>query len=102
MIEQVTVAHSKPDQTLKSKKTGQSPGHSPGQSHGHSPGHSPRRRPGRPSLSNQPDIRLEVLRQCINDEAYLHAAIQRMALVLSKELMEFTKEGGRYGRKKRK
>ncbi|MDR1869883.1 MAG: hypothetical protein LBQ82_07850 [Treponema sp.] len=37
---------------------------------------------------------LELLRQRINDEDYLQAAIQRLALVLSSELMELTMEGG--------
>jgi len=46
--------------------------------------------------------RIEVLRQRLNDESYIHAAIQRLALIMSKQLMEFTKEGGRYERKKRK
>ena len=45
--------------------------------------------------------RLDVLRQRINDENYLHAAIQRLALVMSNELMEITKEG-HYERKRRK
>jgi len=38
---------------------------------------------------------LELLRRRIDDEDYLHAAIQRLALVLSKELMEITMKGGR-------
>jgi len=37
---------------------------------------------------------LELLRRRINDEDYLQAAIQRLALVLSNELMELTMEGG--------
>jgi len=37
---------------------------------------------------------LELLRRRINDEDYLQAAIQRLALVLSNELMEITMEGG--------
>ncbi|MCL2765295.1 MAG: hypothetical protein FWD40_08475 [Treponema sp.] len=48
----------------------------------------------------RPD-RLESLRHRIDDEDYLHAAIQRLALVLSKELMEIT-EGGLNERKRRK
>ena len=65
--------------------------------------------------SNNPDIhlpdihlpdypgedRLEALRICIIDENYLHAAIQRLALVISNELMDFTKEGD-HGLQKRK
>ena len=48
--------------------------------------------------------RLETLRRRINDEDYLHAAIQRLALVLSKELMDLTQEGTRHEqqRKRRK
>ena len=51
------------------------------------------------SLANS---RIEVLRQCLNDENYIHAAVQRLALIMSKQLMEITKEGGRYERKRRK
>jgi len=46
--------------------------------------------------------RLELLRLRINDENYMYAAIQRLALVMSNELMEISKEGGRYERKRRK
>jgi len=48
--------------------------------------------------------KLESLQRRINDEDYLHAAIQRLALVLSKELMDKTSEGGRneQQRKRRK
>ena len=48
--------------------------------------------------------RLEMLQRQINDETYLHAAIQRMALVLSNELMNITSEGGKneWRRKRRK
>ena len=38
--------------------------------------------------------KLELLRQQINDEKYLYAAIQRLALVLSNGLMEITLKGG--------
>jgi len=48
------------------------------------------------------EYRLEAIRQRINDETYLHAAIQRLALVMSNELMEINKEGGNYERKRRK
>jgi len=48
------------------------------------------------------DYRLEAIRQRINDETYLYAAIQRLALVMSNELMEINKEGGHYERKRRK
>ena len=46
--------------------------------------------------------RLEVLRDRINDENYLHAAIQRLALVLSNELMDISSEGGRNEQRKRR
>jgi hypothetical protein len=45
---------------------------------------------------------LEMLRRRINDEDYLHAAIQRLALVLSNELMEVTMEGGRNERQRKR
>jgi len=49
-------------------------------------------------------LRLELLRHRINDEKYLNAAIQRLALVMSNELMEITSEGGKneQQRKRRK
>ena len=48
--------------------------------------------------------KLELLRRRVNDEDYLHAAIQRLALVLSNELMDITQEGERHEqqRKRRK
>ena len=46
--------------------------------------------------------KLELLRHCINDENYLRDAIQRIALVLSNELMDVAKEGKQDERKKRK
>jgi hypothetical protein len=46
--------------------------------------------------------RLESLRRRINDENYLHAAVQRIALVLSNELMEITTEGGRNERQRKR
>jgi len=46
--------------------------------------------------------RLEVLQQRINDENYLRAAIQRLALVMSNELMQITTEGGRNERKRKR
>jgi hypothetical protein len=46
--------------------------------------------------------RLELIRQYINDENYLHAAIQRLALVLSKELMETSMKGGRNEQRQRR
>jgi len=51
------------------------------------------------SLNNK---RLESLRRSINDENYLHAAIQRLALVLSNELMEITTEGGQNERQRKR
>jgi hypothetical protein len=45
---------------------------------------------------------LELLQRRINDEDYLHAAIQRLALVLSNELMDITMEGGHNERKRKK
>jgi hypothetical protein len=46
--------------------------------------------------------RLEQLRKSINDEAYLYAAIQRIALVLSNELMDMSQKEGRYNERQRK
>ena len=43
--------------------------------------------------------KLELLQRRIHEEDYLHAAIQRLALVLSNELMEITMEGGRNERR---
>jgi len=45
--------------------------------------------------------KLDLLRRRINDEKYLHAAIQRLALILSNELMEITSEGGRNERQRK-
>ena len=46
--------------------------------------------------------KLETLRRRINDEDYLHAAIQRLALVMSNELMELTMEGRRNERQRKR
>ena len=46
--------------------------------------------------------KLELLRQRINDENYLHAAIQRLALVLSNELMDMTQESTRHERQRKR
>jgi hypothetical protein len=46
--------------------------------------------------------RLELLRRRIHEEDYLHAAVQRLALVLSNELMEITMEGGRNERQRKR
>jgi hypothetical protein len=40
--------------------------------------------------------RLEQLRKRINDQNYMYAAIQRIALVLSNELMDMSPGGGNY------
>jgi len=46
--------------------------------------------------------RLELLQRRIDEEEYLSAAIQRLALVLSNELMQVTKEGGCHERQRKK
>lgn len=46
--------------------------------------------------------RLETLRQRINEEDYLHAAIQRLALVLSNELTHVNAEGERHERQRKR
>ena len=46
--------------------------------------------------------KLEMLRQRINDENYLSAAIQRLALILSNELMDISSEGGRNERQRKR
>jgi len=46
--------------------------------------------------------KLEQLRRRIHDEDYLHAAIQRLAYVLSNEIMEISMEGGRNERQRKK
>ena len=46
--------------------------------------------------------RLDILRHRINDESYMHAAIQRLALVLSNELMEISREGKRHERQRKR
>jgi len=45
---------------------------------------------------------LELIQRRINDEDYLHAAIQRLALVLSNEIMDIAMEGGRNERQRKK
>ncbi|MDR0316338.1 MAG: hypothetical protein LBH97_05500 [Treponema sp.] len=45
--------------------------------------------------------KLEQLRNRINDENYLHSAIQRIAMVLSNELMEMS-QGEAYNERQRK
>ncbi|MDR2942980.1 MAG: hypothetical protein LBV17_10355 [Treponema sp.] len=46
--------------------------------------------------------KLELLRRRVNDEGYLHAAIQRLAMVLSNELMDLTQEAERHERQRKK
>jgi hypothetical protein len=46
--------------------------------------------------------KFELLQRRIHEDDYLHAAIQRLALVLSNELMEITMQGGHNERKRRK
>jgi len=46
--------------------------------------------------------KLELLRQRIHEEDYLRAAIQRLAYVLSNEIMGITTEGGRNERQRKK
>ena len=45
--------------------------------------------------------RLDQLRKRINDKDYMYAAIQRIALVLSNELMDMS-PGGSYNERKRR
>jgi len=45
--------------------------------------------------------KIEAIRRRINDEEYLNAAIQRLALIMSKELMEMTQEGIRHERQRK-
>jgi hypothetical protein len=46
--------------------------------------------------------KVEQLRERINDENYLYAAIQRIALVLSNELIDMSQGGGRYNERQGK
>jgi hypothetical protein len=46
--------------------------------------------------------RIEQLRERINDKDYLYAAIQRIAMVLSNELMDRSPGGGNYYDRQRK
>lgn len=45
---------------------------------------------------------IAILRQRLNDENYLHAAIQRLAFIMSKQLMEISKQGGSYEQRRKK
>ena len=51
---------------------------------------------------NMSSTRVEQLRKRINDSDYLYAAIQRIALVLSNELIDMSQGGGRYNERQRK
>ena len=46
--------------------------------------------------------KLDQLRENINDEDYLYAAIQRIAMVLSNELMEITRKGAYHERQRKR
>ena len=45
--------------------------------------------------------KLEVLRMKINNEDYLHEAIQRIALIISNELLDLPQGGGAYERQRK-
>jgi len=45
--------------------------------------------------------KLEVLRQKINNEDYLYEAIQRIALIISNELLDLPQGGGSYERQRK-
>ena len=45
--------------------------------------------------------KLELLRQKINNEEYLHEAIQRIALIISNELLDLHPGGRPYGHKRK-
>ena len=47
-------------------------------------------------------VKLEEIRRRINNENYLNAAIQRLALVMSNELMDITQGGAKHGRTRKK
>ena len=46
--------------------------------------------------------RVELLRKRINDKEYMYEAIQRIAQVLSNELMDMSQGGGSYIERRRK
>ena len=50
---------------------------------------------------NQGLTKLEVLRQKINNEEYLHEAIQRIALIISNELLDLPQGGRSYERQRK-
>ena len=45
--------------------------------------------------------RLEILRRKINNEDYLHEAIQRIALIISNELLDLPQGGSSYERQRK-
>ena len=45
--------------------------------------------------------KLEILRQKINNEEYLHEAIQRIALIISNELLDLPQGGRSYERQRK-
>jgi hypothetical protein len=56
-------------------------------------------KPGNSSLVNP---ELEVLRKKINNEEYLYEAIQRIALILSNELLNIPQGGWNYERQRKR
>ena len=52
--------------------------------------------------SSIPNGRVEILRKRLNDENYIHGAIQRLALIMSRQLMEITKEGDCYEQQRKR
>jgi hypothetical protein len=55
-----------------------------------------------PEVSAGSISRLELLRYRINDENYVRAAVHRLAMVLSNELMNITQEGARHERQRKR
>jgi hypothetical protein len=47
-------------------------------------------------------LKVEQLRRRINDKDYMYAAIQRIAMVLSNELIDMSQSGGSYNGRQRK
>ena len=54
-----------------------------------------------PAEENSKLAKLEILRQKINNEDYLHEAIQRIALIISNELLDLHPGGRPYGNKRK-
>jgi hypothetical protein len=54
-----------------------------------------------PDEENSGLSKLEVLRQKINNEDYLHEAIQRIALIISNELLDLPQGGRSYERQRK-